>query len=182
MHARITRWTLGALALAALVCSSAALAAGGPAAKRPPSGGPPGGVWTCDYIAAHQAEASAALVSCNGTVPAGATAPSSSPLGPTSGDYLDVPPCKYVPLGGGKVGTGVYAWSDLHYLNQFSYAPDVVEWFHWWLEKQDGTAVLQGDDNVANTHTNPGGYNYFYWGARNDGPTPQRWYYCWHTP
>ena len=55
MYARITHWTVGALALAALVCSSAALAAGGPAAKRPPSGGPPGGVWTCDYIAAHPA-------------------------------------------------------------------------------------------------------------------------------
>ncbi|TML59864.1 MAG: hypothetical protein E6G22_12380, partial [Actinobacteria bacterium] len=108
MYARITHWTVGALALAALVCSSAALAAGGPAAKRPPSGGPPGGVWTCDYIAAHPAAASAALVSCNGSVPAGATA-TSSPLLPASGDFLDVPPCKYVPLGGGKVGTGVYA-------------------------------------------------------------------------
>ena len=184
MYARITRVSVGALAIAALVCSSAALAAGGHAAKRPPSGGPPGGVWTCDYIAAHPAEAAAALVSCDGSIPAGASAGSvaSSALSPTSGDFLDVPPCKYVPLGGGYVSPGVYAWSDLHYLDTFSYSPQTIQWFHWWLERQDGSAAMQGDDNVTNSHTNPGGYNYFYWGARNDGTTVQRWYYCWHTP
>ena len=35
MYARITRWTVGVLAIAALVCTGAALAGGGPA-KHPP--------------------------------------------------------------------------------------------------------------------------------------------------
>jgi hypothetical protein len=181
MFARITRWTVGALALAVLVFSSAALAARGPAAKRPPSGGPPGGVWTCDYIAAHPTDAAAALVSCDGRNPGGAGT-TASPLAPSSPDFTDVPPCKYVPLGGGKVGQGVFAWSDLHYMNYFSYAPDVVESFTWYVQKQDGTNIQSGNDDVANSHYTPNGYNYFYWGAQNHGATPQRWYYCWHTP
>jgi hypothetical protein len=182
MYARITRWTVGVLAIAALVCTGAALAAGGPAAKRPPSGGPPGNVWTCDYIAAHPAEAAAALVSCDGSVPAGATSTASSPLAPTTLDTADVAPCKYVPLGGGYVSPGVYAWSDLDYMNLYSYAPQTIQWFHYWVQKTDGTTIQQGDDNVANEHYTPGGYNYLYWGARNDGYTVQRWNYCWHTP
>jgi hypothetical protein len=178
MVSRIARGILITLALAALAAPSTAVGAR--------KSGPPTGVWTCGYIASHPAEAAAAQVSCDGRGPTAAPGmnPSSSTdtgLAPTGADYLDVPPCKYVPLGGGYVSQGVFAWSDLHYFNYFSYSPAVVESFTYYIQKMDGTNVQHGDDSVTNSHYVTVGYNYYYWGAQNHGTQVQRWYFCWSS-
>jgi hypothetical protein len=180
MVSRIARGILITLALAALVAPSTALAGG---ARKP---GPPKGIWTCDYIASHPIEAAAALVSCDGLVPA--AAPGMNPaasvdagVAPAGPDYTDAPPCKYVPLGGGYVSKGVFAWSDLHYFNYFSYSPAVIESFTYYIQKTNGVNVQWGDDSVTNSHYVSVGFNYYYWGAQNHGDAVQRWYFCWSS-
>lgn len=144
------------------------------------SGTPPTGVWTCDYIASHPVEAAVALVSCDprGPIVMPEVNTQSAPLTTSAAPAVeDVQPCKSVPLDGTYVSRGVFAWSDLHYFNRYSYAPAVIQTFTYYVQRQDGVNVQWGSDDVANSHTV--GANYFYWGAQNNGDQIQKWTFCW---
>jgi hypothetical protein len=156
-----------------VVASYVGTAAG--AGSRPP-GGPPGGVWTCAYIAAHPAEAAAALVSCDARGPV--TVPGVTPA-VTSSVNAAATPCARVPASG-DVSQGVFAWMQSYpYFNYFSYSPSVTQLFTYYVQKQNGQNVQSGQDTQTNSHPVSVGANYYRLGAQNNAPVFQHWVFCW---
>ena len=94
------RWAVVAVALCASLVGSSGVAS---AAGKVPS--PPGGVFTCEWIAAHPVGAAKARVTCDlATFLAAATPAVSQPVLPFSQGCASV-------WGGGGAGSGVFAWS-----------------------------------------------------------------------
>ena len=98
------RWAVVAVALCASLVGSSGVAS---AAGKVPS--PPGGVFTCEWIAAHPVGAAKARVTCDlATFLAAATPAVSQPVLPFSQGCASVP-------SSGSVGQGVFAWSSYQY-------------------------------------------------------------------
>jgi hypothetical protein len=167
----LTRLITIAVLVGALVPAAVAFPAG--AAKGPPQVGPPNDIWTCEYIASHPSQAAAAFVSCDAAGPV--IVPGVAPL---TADGVDAQPCEQIPLGGGNVSYGVYAWGNLHYFNYYSYSPAVLQSFHYYVQKTNGVTVQHGIDNTTNSHQLQA-YNYYYFGAQNLGSSVQHWTWCW---
>jgi hypothetical protein len=170
MSRRFAASALGFVALIALVLVASATAA----TKQARASGPPHGVWTCGYIAAHPAQAAAASVSCSARGPVRARGHRVLAFMPMTA----LSPCARVPASG-AVGQGVFAWGNFQYYNYFSYSPAVIEYFTYYVQKQDGTNVQWGTDYQTNSHAVNVGANYYRWGAQNNAAYAQSWVWCW---
>jgi len=157
--------------LAASVAVSTSAAAGRSAAF------PPNGVYTCDWIAAHPAAASAARVTCD---PAVFSAAMSSPLsGAASPDSLLSTGCQPVPNGGGNVGQGVFAWSTYEYAHVWQIkGNNSPSDYTWYVKKTDGTTQAWNTESDTATHTVGVPFNVYRMGAQNHSGTPQNWTVC----
>lgn len=96
-------------AVVALALFTALVLPGGAAPSVGRGSSPPGGVFTCEWIAAHPAAAAAARVTCDPATFFAATATAiSAPATPLSQGCASVP-------SSGNVGQGVFAWSSYEY-------------------------------------------------------------------
>lgn len=175
------RRILLALLIGVTVSLTAAVA---PASAR---GGPPHGIYTCDWIAAHPAEAAQARVTCDASVFfAGLSSQGTTPAGtasvPNTPDTIDANGCQHVPNGGGRVGKGVFAWSTYEYSNQWAfngfYSPS---YYTFYIQRTDGTNAVYGPITDTQVHSLGLGANVYRWGAQNHSDTAQNWYACYYT-
>jgi len=159
-----------ALAVTAALVASVSVAS---AAGREPA--PPGGVFTCEWIAAHPSAAAAARVTCDPTTFFAATAPSSSAARlPLSQGCASVP-------SSGSVGQGVFAWSSYQYSTFWGwYAFNSPANYTWYVQTSGGSTQAWGNVTDPNNHNVGVPANIYRWGAQNHSATAQAWYVCWN--
>jgi hypothetical protein len=131
---------------------------------------PSGGVFTCDWIAAHPAAAIHWRVSCD---PAGPP----EPVGSTSNVGGGVTPfatgCQTIPSPSTYAGVGVYAWTTYEYATTWNWSvytnPDQsLVGYHWYLQHTvwSNEANGQSSTKYQSDINFPG--NAYRWGAYND--------------
>lgn len=164
------RCAVVAVALCASLVGSSGVAS---AAGKVPS--PPGGVFTCEWIAAHPVGAAKARVTCDlATFLAAATPAVSQPVLPFSQGCASVP-------SSGSVGQGVFAWSSYQYSTFWGwYAFSSPADYTWYVQTSGGSTQAWGNVTDPNNHNVGVTGNIYRWGAQNHSATAQSWYVCWN--
>lgn len=159
-----------ALVLSASLAVSSGVAS---AARTDPS--PPGGVFTCEWIAAHPVSAAKARVTCDlATFLAAAPPAISGTVLPFSQGCASVP-------SSGSVGQGVFAWSSYQYSTFWGwYAFSSPANYTWYVQTSGGSTQAWGNVTDPNNHNVGVPGNIYRWGAQNHSGTAQSWYVCWN--
>jgi len=183
---RLRQITLLAVVLAAVAVPAVMPARA--AALAPLAGGqgapwlqPADGIFTCSWIDAHPAAAIHWRVSCDAAGP-----PEPNDTTTASSSQSGVMPlatgCQWIPDEYHYVSIGVYAWTAYEYANEWSWnaytnPPGGILWYHWYLQKTDGTNYA----NDATTSSSGSIYppaNTYRWGAQNTNGNPTQWWVC----
>jgi hypothetical protein len=145
---------------------------------------PPNGVYTCDWIAAHSAEALQAGVTCDAAVFFSAM---SSPIaGPASAivvspNVIDSSDCWDVPENGTRIGPGVFTWSSWeysHYWNWYPYYGPPFD-YTWYIQKPGPTTVKYDRVTDGGVHEwTLAASNNYRWGAQNHTNPAQSFSVC----
>lgn len=161
----------------------APFALGGGAKDRQPAT-PPGGIYTCDWIAAHPAEAARAGVTCSPVPPPVMPGADSTLVDPTSIGRVASGPdsllytCFRLPSSG-EVGQGVWAWSNGYpYTSYWDINSYFAHDYHWYIQNVGGTNVHVEHITDASIHSKSVGSNYHRTGAQNHASTAVHWQSC----
>lgn len=173
---------IAALAVAMVLASVSAVSANSAVAAKHPSL-PPGGVYTCDWIAAHPSEAALARVSCDPAVFMAALSEAQSRDASVTSAPMGVQStgCQWLPSQFGSVGQGVFAWSTYQYSTHWSWRGLFSPANYTWYLQVGGSTYTYGTVTDTNTY-GPLGVpaNIYRWGAQNHSGTAQRWDVCWN--
>jgi hypothetical protein len=153
-------------------------AVSGSALAGPKDETPPDGVYTCSWIADHRAAAKRAGVSCD-------------PADFFSGQHVSAREpgsvtalsqgCTNVPVGGGRVGQGVFAWTTYQYSNKWGwYGRYSPAYYTYYLQKSGNVTYTWGQIFDTGSYILGAPSNIYRWGAQNHSSTPQSWYVCWN--
>jgi hypothetical protein len=141
-----------------------------------PPAAPPNGVYTCDWIAVHPAEALQARVTCDPAVIAGTTA---LPVAPLNGLVQPMTVSTDVPVGA-RVGQGVFAWGNGGYTYYYTYNGKYSPAdFTRYVKDDYGVNHYPQRDYDTSLHTVSFPSGFYYWGAQNHSDTPQQWHIVW---
>jgi len=137
---------------------------------------PPNGIYTCAWIAVNPAAAAQAQVTCDPAVFFAAMSAGSAVISPESQVA-----CEQIPLNGGRVGTGVFAWGQYYGATYWGYG---AQWsppvsYTWYVQRIDGYNAMHGDVSTLDWYTTPSvPWSEYRWGAQNHGSLAQSWQEC----
>jgi hypothetical protein len=167
-------------ALLAIVAVAIVVAVPTASARDSASARPPHNVYTCNWIAHHPIAARRALVTCRARPPVVLPA-AITQLTTFTPFTATAQGCTFVPLNGGYIGNGVFAWTNYEYSNYWNWSPQKgspPSDYTWYLQNTNGVNYAYHRETDSGLHAINTTANNRRWGVQNHRAVAGNWYAC----